>query len=142
MTVNQVSVFIENRQGRLGEVLEVLKNNSVNILSMSLADTSEYGLLRLIVNDPKATRDMLIDSGFSSMLTEVLVIKIPHVSGALQKILSVIAKENISIEYMYGLSVASAGASVVLKTNQLARAIELLKREKIDTMTEEELFSA
>ena len=67
MTVNQVSVFIENRQGRLGEVLQVLKDNDVNILSISLADTTEYGLLRLIVNKPEHARDVLLEAGFSSI---------------------------------------------------------------------------
>ena len=141
MTVNQVSVFIENRQGRLGEVLQVLKDNDVNILSISLADTTEYGLLRLIVNKPEHARDVLLKSGFSSMLTEVLIIKVPHVSGSLQTILSAIAKANVSIEYMYGLSVESTDASIVMKTNELKEACQVLKSIHIDTMTTEEIES-
>ena len=66
MTVKQLSVFIENRRGRLGEVLRVLKDNEVNILSMSLADTTEYGLLRLIVNNPELGKDTLLKEGFSA----------------------------------------------------------------------------
>lgn len=141
MTVNQVSVFIENRQGRLGEVLQVLKDNDVNILSISLADTTEYGLLRLIVNNPEKARDVLIAAGFSCMLTEVLIIKVPHISGSLQKILTEIAKACVSIEYMYGLSVASEDASVVMKTNELESACAVLKSINVDTMTEEEIKS-
>jgi len=141
MTVNQVSVFIENRQGRLGEVLQVLKDNDVNILSISLADTTEYGLLRLIVNKPEHARDVLLKSGFSSMLTEVLIIKVPHVSGSLQTILSAIAKANVSIEYMYGLSVESTDASIVMKTNELEEACQVLRSIHIDTMTTEEIES-
>lgn len=141
MTINQVSVFIENRQGRLGEVLQVLKDNDVNILSISLADTTEYGLLRLIVNKPEHARDVLLKSGFSSMLTEVLIIKVPHVSGSLQTILSAIAKANVSIEYMYGLSVESTDASIVMKTNELKEACQVLKSIHIDTMTTEEIES-
>ena len=141
MTVNQVSVFIENRQGRLGEVLQVLKDNDVNILSISLADTTEYGLLRLIVNKPEVAKDVLLQSGFSSMLTEVLIIKVPHVAGALQNILSSIAKANVSIEYMYGLSVESTDASIVMKTNELEEACGVLKSINIGTMTREEISS-
>ena len=74
MTVKQLSVFIENRQGRLSEVLNILKENDVSILSMSLADTTEYGLLRLIVNAPEQGCKVLLDSGFSSMLTDVIII--------------------------------------------------------------------
>ena len=141
MTVNQVSVFIENRQGRLGEVLQVLKDNDINILSISLADTTEYGLLRLIVNKPEEARDVLLQSGFSSMLTEVLIIKVPHVAGALQNILSSIAKANVSIEYMYGLSVESTDASIVMKTNELEEACDVLRSINIGTMTKEEISS-
>ena len=139
MTVNQVSVFIENRQGRLEQVLQVLKDNEVNILSISLADTTEYGLLRLIVNAPERARDVLLDAGFSSMLTEVLIIKVPHVSGSLQNILSLLAKGNISIEYMYGLSVETQDASIVVKTNELDKAPEILENGHIETMSPQEM---
>lgn len=141
MTFNQLSVFIENRQGRLKEVLQVLKDNDVNILSISLADTTDYGLLRLIVNNPERGRDVLLAAGFSSMLTEVLIIKVPHVAGSLQKILTLIAEKNVSIEYMYGLSVETTDASIVVKTNELDIACEVLRSSNIDTMSEQEIAS-
>ena len=139
MTFNQVSVFIENRQGRLGEVLQVLKDNDVNILSISLADTTEYGLLRLIVNKPEVAKDVLLKAGFSSMLTEVLIVKVSHVAGSLQNILAAIAKANVSIEYMYGLSVESTDASIVMKTNELEEACMVLKSINVGTMTEKDI---
>jgi hypothetical protein len=139
MTVKQLSVFIENRQGRLGDVLHILKENNVNILSISLADTTEYGLLRLIVNDPESGCKVLLDAGFSSMLTDVVIIKIPHVAGALQSILSLITEKGINIEYMYGLSVETDNASIVMKTNELGEALSVLKNAKIGTMTPEEI---
>ncbi len=141
MTVKQLSVFIENRQGRLAEVLRVLKENKVNILSISLADTTEYGLLRLIVNKPEHGCEVLLEAGFSSMLTDVLIIKIPHTAGALQKILERITEKDVNIEYMYGLSVEANDASVVMKTNELDAACEVLRAEKIETMTEAEISS-
>lgn len=139
MTVKQLSVFIENRQGRLGEVLAVLKENDVNILSLSLADTTEYGLLRIIVNAPERGCEVLLKAGFSSMLTDVIIVKVPHVAGALQSILEKITEKNINIEYMYGLSVEAEDASIVMKTNELALATEVLKSAKIETMTPEEI---
>ena len=139
MTATQLSVFIENRQGRLGEVLRVLKAGGVNILSMSLADTTEYGLLRLIVNNPEAGKDALIAEGFSSMVTEVMIIKIPHKAGALQEILEIVASKNINVEYMYGLSIDGADASVVMKTNDLVLAKEVFKDYKIETLTSAEI---
>ena len=142
MTVKQLSVFIENRQGRLVEVLQVLKDGGISILSMSLADTTEYGLLRLIVNDPESCKEKLSAAGFSTMLTRVLVVKISHQSGSLQDILRVLAEANIGIEYMYGLSIDGAEASVVMKTSDLdaaqsalaARGISFLNSEDISKM--------
>ena len=139
MTVKQLSVFIENRKGRLGEVLAVLKEHHVNILSMCVADTTEYGLLRLIVNAPDRGREALSAAGFSAMLTEVLIIKIPHRAGSLQEILCLIAARDVNVEYMYGLSVDGADASVVMKTGDLAEAEAALAAADIETMTEEEL---
>lgn len=141
MTVKQLSVFIENRQGRLGEVLHVLKENHVNILSLSLADTTEYGLLRLIVNDPSLGCEVLLKAGFSSMLTDVLIIKVPHVAGSLQTLLSTITEKNVNIEYMYGLSVENTDASIVMKTNELDVAISVLKAGNISTMSPDEIAS-
>ena len=135
MLAKQLSVFIENRHGRLGEVLNVLKTNGVNILSLSLADTTEYGLLRLIVSDPEKGKTKLSSEGFSTMLTDVLVISIQHKSGTLQEILTILSNENISIEYMYGLSFESESASVVLKTSDLVKAREVLARNGVKLLS-------
>ena len=139
MTVKQLSVFIENRRGRLGEVLHFLKENKVSILSMSLADTSEFGLLRLIVNDPEKGCEALENEGFMAKVTEVIIIKLPHVAGALQEILELISENDIDIEYAYGLSVEAEDATIVVKTSQIERACAVLKDNGIGTMTSEEL---
>lgn len=134
MIAKQLSVFIENRHGRLGEVLGVLKDNNVNVLSLSLADTTEFGLLRLIVNDPKLGKEKLSELGFSTMLTDVLIIKIPHVSGSLQKLLKNLSDENVAIEYMYGLSIDGEKASVVLKASDMKKADEILSKNGVETI--------
>ena len=139
MVAKQLSVFIENRKGRLGEVLEVLKKNNVNILSLSLADTAEYGLLRLIVDEPEKGKEKLVEDGFSTMLTDVLVIKIRHESGSLQNFLSVISARDISVEYMYGLSIDGEDASVVLKTSDLKKALSVISENGIDTLSGEDI---
>ena len=124
MVVKQLSVFLENRRGRLGEVLEVLKNNDVNILSISLADTTEYGLLRLIVEEPEKGREKLIEAGFSAMLADVVIVKVPHEPGSLQNVLKTVVEKDIDVEYMYGLTTANNEASIVLKTSDLKKACE------------------
>ncbi len=122
MIEKQLSVFIENKQGRLGEVLQVLKDNQVNIQSLSLADTTEYGLLRLIVDKPEVGKEKLFQAGFSSMLTDVLIVDVPHSPGSLQTVLKVIAEKEINVEYMYGLTIKGDMASIVMKTDDLVKA--------------------
>ncbi|MBE7089949.1 MAG: ACT domain-containing protein [Clostridiales bacterium] len=141
MVAKQLSVFIENRKGRLGEVLNVLKKNNVNILSLSLADTTEYGLLRLIVNNPELGKELLAKDGFSTMLTDVLIIKITHKAGSLQILLDALATADISIEYMYGLSIEGESASVVVKTSEVEKAIEVLKANGVNTLLNEDLIN-
>ena len=140
MRAKQLSVFIENRQGRLGEVLNVLKENNVNILSLSLADTTEYGLLRLIVNNPDLGKEKLSEEGFSTILTDVLVLKITHQSGSLQKLLKILSDENVNIEYMYGLSIDGQEASVVLKTSDVLKAEEVLSSKGVKTLSAEDIL--
>ena len=139
MVAKQLSVFIENRQGRLGEVLSVLKENKVNILSLSLADTTEYGLLRLIVNKPELGREKLAQEGFSTILTDVLVLKISHQSGSLQELLQILSENDVNIEYMYGLSIDGDEASVVLKTSNSVKAEKVLEGNGVKTLSTEDI---
>lgn len=139
MFAKQLTVFIENRAGRLAEVLNVLKENDVNIISMSLADTTEYGLLRLIVDKAAYGKEKLTESGFSSLLSDVSIIKIPHKAGSLQSLLKLIDKNNVNIEYMYGLSVDSDKAYVVLKTSDIALTDKILTENGVKTICCEEL---
>ena len=139
MFTKQISVFIENRKGRLGDILDVLKENGVNIISMSLADTSEYGLLRIISDKPEEGKNALKTAGFSAMLTDVFIVGLPHTAGALQSILRVIADEETSVEYMYGLSAAAEGASIVVKISNADGAEDAFKRHGIQTLNGFEL---
>ena len=139
MIAKQLSVFIENRKGRLGEVLAVLKDNGVNILSLSLADTTEYGLLRLIVNDPETGRKKLAESGFSTMLTDILIIKITHKSGSLQGLIQILSEKDVNVEYMYGLSIDGEKAFVVLKASDLNNAKKVLEDCGVETLSADEI---
>ena len=139
MLAKQLTVFIENRTGRLCEVLNVLKQNNVNILSLSLADTTEYGLLRLIVDNPSLGKEKLTENGFSSLLSQVSIIKIPHKAGSLQELLKAIAEGGVNIEYMYGLSIEGEEAYVVLKASSAEKIEEIFTAYEITTVTDEHL---
>ena len=135
MFAKQLTVFIENRTGRLSEVLGVLKNNGVNILSLSLADTTEFGLLRLIVDNPEIGKEKLSENGFSSLLSNVSIIKISHKVGSLQELLKAIDEGGVNIEYMYGLSVEADEAYVVLKASDVNAVDTILAEYGIETVS-------
>lgn len=139
MFAKQLTVFIENRSGRLSEVLGVLKTSNINILSLSLADTTEFGLLRLIVDNAPLGKEKLQENGFSSLLSDVSIIKIPHKSGSLQALLKIIDESGVNIEYMYGLSIESEEAHVVLKASDTKKVDEILTANGVKTLTCEEL---
>ena len=139
MFAKQLTVFIENRSGRLSEVLSVLKESDVNILSLSLADTTEFGLLRLIVDDAAKGKEKLTEKGFSSLLSDVCIIQITHKVGSLQELLKDIDANGVNIEYMYGLSVESEQAYVVLKASDIDKLMEILASNNIRTLSNQDL---
>lgn len=139
MFIKQLSVFVENREGRLEDVLKVLKNNEVNIISLSLADTNEFGMLRLLVNKPEVAYNALKRNGFSSKVTEVLGIKLSHKVGMLQELLEAICEEHINIEYMYALSTGREDAAMVLKTSNLEAAANTLRSKGVEIVPPVEL---
>ena len=139
MFAKQLTVFIENRSGRLSEVLSVLKENKVNILSLSLADTTEFGLLRLIVDNAALGKEKLSENGFSSLLSDVSIIKISHTVGSLQSLLKIIDDGGVNIEYMYGLSIESNEAYVVLKASDSQKIDEILNTNGVKTLSCEDL---
>ena len=126
--MKQLSVFLENRAGRLEEVLSVLTRENINILSLSMADTSEYGMLRLLVSDPEKGRAALKAEGLSATLTEILVLKMAHKVGELQRVLRIICESGTNIEYMYALCTETDEAAIAIKTSDLKAATEMLKK--------------
>lgn len=124
--MKQLSVFIENRQGRLEDVLNLLKEKEINIISLSLADTSDYGMLRLIVNDPEKGRDALKANGFSATLSEIVVVVLPHKVGALQETLHILCTAGLNVEYMYALCTKTNEAAIAIKPSDIAKAKEIL----------------
>lgn len=141
MFIKQLTVFIENREGRLEEVLEMLKKNDINIVSLSLADTSDYGLLRLIVAEPEKAREALKNNGFSAMLTDVFAVKIAHQVGQLQELLSVICNAHINVEYMYALATSDEDASMIIKTSDVEKVKTIIEENGIDSLSMDDIKS-
>ena len=139
MFAKQLTVFVENKMGSLAKVLNVLKNNNVNILSMSLADTTEFGLLRLIVTNAAIGREKLSEQGFSALLSDVSIITVSHEVGSLQSLLEKINERGVNIEYMYGLSMETDKAYVVLKASDPEKVDKILTEHGIQTLSCEDL---
>lgn len=125
MTIKQLSVFLENREGRLDEVLGTLANNGVNIVALSLADTADYGMLRMVVSDPEQGKKVLKEAGITAMLTDVVALRVPHATGSLCKAMNLIVQNNVNVEYMYAFA-NGEDASAVLKTDEPEKAVKLL----------------
>ena len=121
MFVKQLSVFLENTEGRLDQVLKILAQGGIDILSASLADTMEYGVLRLITKDPDKAKQILKDAGFAARIDEVIAVVVPDAVGSLAKVVAMIHAAGINISYIYGLSIDREGAPIAIKTNDNAK---------------------
>ena len=139
MYLEQLSVFMENKVSRLNEVLLQLKTSKVNVLSLSLADTSEFGVLRLIVDNPEEARQVLKENGFSARLTKVLAIKLPNEVGTLQSVLEVLGKAGMNVEYMYVLANAKDFSGMIVKTGNPEEAAKVLADAGIEFVKAEEV---
>ncbi len=138
--MKQLSVFLENREGRLEEALCILKNNNINIVSLSLADTTDYGMLRLIVNDPENGQKALKGEGFSAHLSNVVAIRFSHTPGSLHAALDALKTGGINIEYMYALCTKTDEAAIVIKPSNIEDAVKILEDNGFKLFTDGDVF--
>lgn len=142
MKVKQLSIFLENQSGRLSEVLSAIGNEGINIRALSLADTSGFGILRLIVNDINKARQILQNAGFTVRETDVIAVEIPDKPGGLAGVLAALATKSINIEYMYAfVEKASNNAVVIFRIENLDEAIETLRAKGVNILTAKEVYS-
>ena len=141
MFLKQLTVFLENREGRLDSVTDLLAKNDINIACLALADTSEYGVLRLVVSDPDKAKTILKEEGYSSRLTEVLGVRLAQVPGSVNKLTKVLAAANINIEYMYTLSSSKEFGSMILKVSDIEKAYEAVKNAGMELVDPQAAYS-
>jgi hypothetical protein len=137
--VKQLSVFLENKPGTLNKALLMLKNNDVNIVAISLADTSEFGLARLIVDDLEKGRSAIREGGYTSTLADVIAVRLAQRVGYLQEILDKLSAAGINVEYMYTASTGPDGADLIMKTSDPAKAEEVLAEAKAEVLKQDDL---
>ena len=126
MIIRQLSIFLENRTGRINEVARILADNGINMQAFSLAETADFGLLRLIVPDVERAVEVLRAENIAVMVTDVLCVNCPNVPGSLSAVLEKLASNNVFIEYMYAFSDGDS-ANVIIRPNNIEDALTVLQ---------------
>ncbi len=141
MKIKQISVFLENKKGRLYEALRVIAEKGINIRALSIADTSEFGILRMILNQPEEAKKALEESGFTTKITSVIAVGVKDEPGGLAEILKYLYEADINVEYVYAfVEKSQEKAVVVLKTNNLDKSLSILQEKKVHLLSWEDIL--
>jgi len=141
MKLKQLSVFLENKPGRLRELCSLLADNGINIITLSLADTEQFGILRLIVKDYDKAKSILDEKGFVAKLTDVIAVEVNDQPGGLSKILEIELKSGISVEYMYAFTIKSGENAVLLfRFDDMDKAVDALQQAGLNVLDSVELY--
>ena len=136
MIVEQVSIFLENKAGRLMEVTNALAEAEINIKALSLADTSDFGILRLIVDNNEKAKNVLRERGFTVGRTSVVAVEVSDTPGGLHYILTVLGESNINVEYMYAFVQPKTGvATLIFRFDRTEAALEVLHKKDIPVLS-------
>jgi len=140
MSVKQISIFLENKRGRLAEVTRLLAGRRINIRALSLADTADFGVLRIIVDDPDACLAVLKESAIIAQVTEVLAVEMEDRPGGLERVLATLDSAGLNVEYMYAyVEKTKDNAVMICKIDDRERAARVLAEKGIGTVTAEAL---
>jgi hypothetical protein len=141
MIVQQISIFLENRIGRLAEVTGILGNHGINIRALSMADTADFGILRLIVDDVEKAISILKEEGLTVGETDVVAVEVPDVPGGLARLLRILCDENVNVEYMYAFVKAPAKSAIMIfRFEDPQQALEALARHQVRTLPGAEIY--
>ncbi len=140
MLLPQLSVFVENKTGVLNGVINILANNSINIRGLSLAETKDFGILRLILDKPYKALELLKKNNYTTILNEVIAVEVKDEPGGLAKVLNILAEKGINVEYMYGfLEKNKDNAIIVLRIDDIERAIDILIENNVTLVKRDDL---
>jgi len=141
MKIRQLSVFLENRPGRLAALCQTLSESGVNLSTLTLAETGEFGLLRLVTPEPDKAKQVLVAAGYAVTTTEVVALQVPDRPGGLASVLAALEPKGISVEYMYAFSMRAGGDAVmVFRFDDMDRAIEALQAAGVNVFRPVDLF--
>ena len=137
MAVRQISVFVENTSGRLAEVTRLMADNGVNLRAISIADTADFGILRLIVDDYDKAVTVFKDNGFTAKMTEVIGVEVPDTPGGLAEVMDLFHRENVNIEYLYSSLEKNVDSAVVIfKIEDVEHGLAICKQHNLKTISQ------
>jgi hypothetical protein len=139
MIIQQLSIFLEDKSGRLTELTKILADNDINITALSIADASDFGIIRMVVGRPELAVQVLKEQGFSVHLTEVACIIVPNEPGGLYHALKILADNDINIDYMYAFAIQST-ALVVIRSESISKVVEVLQKHKLELMQASQVY--
>jgi hypothetical protein len=140
MLIKQLSIFLENKKGRFNEVVTILGNAGVNMTAFTVAENSDFGILRLIVSDPEGAKAILKENRYAVSVTDVICVQMPNHPGALAEVMHVVDAAGISIEYMYAFSSGNIALGIIRPDN-MEKTVEILAENKVELLASSELFA-
>lgn len=139
MIIKQLSVFLEDRSGRLTELTKILTENDVNITALSVAETADYGIVRMVVGRPDVAKQALEKACFSVGLTDVVCVSMPDKPGGLYTILSILAEDDINVDYMYAFSNKDV-ALAVIRSTEMEKVIAVLEKNELSLLSQSDIY--
>jgi len=134
--IKQLSIFIENKKGELTDITKILSTNKISLKAINLVDTTEFGILRLLVDDADSTKRILDDNGFSLTITEVFAVSINDHIGSFNEVLALLSENDINIEYTYTINCSKNGAFIFkVSPDDLKKAIKVLSKSKVTLLS-------
>lgn len=140
MLIKQLSVFLENKKGRFTELSRILGDAGINMTAFTVAENSDFGILRLIVSDPETAKKILKENRYAVSMADVLCVQTPNKPGSLAKVMEIITAAGIFVEYMYAFSFGT-GAIVIIRPDDLDKAVKILSENKVELLASSDLFA-
>ena len=139
MIIKQLSVFLEDRSGRLTDLTQILSEHEINITALSVAETADYGIVRMVVGKPDIAQEFLRKAGFSVRLTDVVCVNMPDRPGALHEVLKILADNNVNVDYMYAFSNKDVALGVIRAAN-IDNVIEVLEQNQMQLLRQSDIY--
>ncbi len=140
MIIKQLSIFLEDKVGRLAELTEILAKNDINMSAFSVADALDYGILRVVVGRPELAAQILKEAGYSVKMTDVVCLAVPHQPGGLYKALHILSENNIAIDYMYAFASNVDSATVVLHSDDVKHLAQVLQDNQMELVKSNKIY--